>query len=248
MSIRHLARTVLVMALLTLTGVSAASSQSLGTFRWQLQPFCNVLTLSVTQNAGIYRLEGVDELCGGTSRAAVVGIAYPKPDGTIGFGITVVLEPGAATLHITSSINLSTFNGTWQDDGGNAGSFMFNPVVAAGVPRPAVDRSGSGWVVVNNNASIRAESPNMVGVSIQKPPASVGIYCFRFPAGAGFQNGGAIGSLIQAFGGNGVVGFITVTSTINSACSSIGPWSVTVQTYNVAGTLADQYFRLFVPR
>ena len=248
MSIRSLACAGLVSALLGLLQVSSVTAQPLGTFRWQLQPFCNVLTLSVTQNGGIYRLEGVDELCGATSPAAVVGIAHQKPDGTIGFGMTVLLQPGAMPLHITTTINVSSLSGTWEDDGGNSGNLAFNPTVAAGIPRPVTDRSASGWVVVNSDGSIRAASTNMEGVSIQKPQGSLGVYCFRFPAAGMFQSGGAVGSLIQPQSGNGQTGSMTVTSTINSICSNLGPWNVTVQTYDVGGTLADRYFRLFVPR
>jgi hypothetical protein len=29
---------------------SSAAAQPLGVFRWQLQPYCNVVTLAVTQN------------------------------------------------------------------------------------------------------------------------------------------------------------------------------------------------------
>ncbi len=39
-----------------------ASAQSLGTFRWQLQPFCNVVTLSVTAHgSSIVALDGFDD-------------------------------------------------------------------------------------------------------------------------------------------------------------------------------------------
>ena len=33
---------------------STAEAQSLGTFRWQLQPFCNVVTVNVTQQGAVY--------------------------------------------------------------------------------------------------------------------------------------------------------------------------------------------------
>ena len=55
--------TTLVLAALTLLP-AAADAQSLGTFRWQLQPYCNVVTLAVTQVGGIYRVEGTDDRCG----------------------------------------------------------------------------------------------------------------------------------------------------------------------------------------
>lgn len=40
-----------------------ATAQPLGTFRWQLQPYCNVLTLNVVQG-GVYTLDGTDDRCG----------------------------------------------------------------------------------------------------------------------------------------------------------------------------------------
>jgi hypothetical protein len=36
--------------------VADASAQTLGAFRWQLQPFCNVVTLNVTQSGAVYTL------------------------------------------------------------------------------------------------------------------------------------------------------------------------------------------------
>jgi hypothetical protein len=113
-----------------------ASAQTLGTFRWQLQPYCNVLTLTVVQSGANFRLEGIDNLCDGSTRASAIGMAYPKPDGTIGFGITIVTDPGAAPLHLTASVSLATISGTWLDSAGNAGAFVFNPSIAPGSPRP----------------------------------------------------------------------------------------------------------------
>ena len=40
------------------------SAQALGTFRWQLQPFCNVVTLTIARENGVYTLDGVDDGCG----------------------------------------------------------------------------------------------------------------------------------------------------------------------------------------
>ena len=58
-----------------------ASAQPLGTFTWQLQPFCNVLTLSVVQQGPVYLLDGYDDLCGDPVRAPASGIATPSPIG-----------------------------------------------------------------------------------------------------------------------------------------------------------------------
>ena len=51
---------------------SEATAQPLGTFRWQLHPFCNVVTVAITQNGAVYRLEGTDDQCGGGADAALV--------------------------------------------------------------------------------------------------------------------------------------------------------------------------------
>lgn len=37
---------------------ASAAARPPGTFRWQLQPFCNVLTVLVAQVGGVCRLEG----------------------------------------------------------------------------------------------------------------------------------------------------------------------------------------------
>jgi hypothetical protein len=45
-----------------------ALALSLGTFRWPLQPFCNVITVNVTQNGAVYTLDGYDDQCGAPTR------------------------------------------------------------------------------------------------------------------------------------------------------------------------------------
>jgi hypothetical protein len=117
---------------------SSAAAQTIGTFRWRLDPFCNVLTLTVTQVGGMYRLEGYDDQClADGPRAIAVGLAVPNPIGSIGFGLTVVGAPGGTPSHLDIALTLSTLGGTWRDQGGNSGSLVFNPATAAGSPRPA---------------------------------------------------------------------------------------------------------------
>lgn len=112
------------------------SAQTIGTFRWQLQPFCNTLTLTVTQAGGFYTLDGVDDLCGAPASATVVGIAFPTAGGAVGIGLTVVLPGGAAPLHVSASIQLANLSGTWEDSAGHSGALVFNPSTPAGSPRP----------------------------------------------------------------------------------------------------------------
>jgi hypothetical protein len=73
---------------------------ALGTFRWQLQPYCNVLTVTVVQQGGQYHVDGTDDLCGAGRQASVVGRAFPNPVQSIGFGLTTVSTTGAAPVHI----------------------------------------------------------------------------------------------------------------------------------------------------
>src|SRR3712207_2450861 len=90
----------LIVGVVLMFATTTASAQPLGTFRWQLQPFCNVVTLNVTHNSGVYTLDGFDDLCGAAARVSANGLAITNPDGTITFGLTLVLAVGAAPLHI----------------------------------------------------------------------------------------------------------------------------------------------------
>jgi hypothetical protein len=105
--------------------VSSAAAQPLGTFRWQLQPYCNVLTVNVTQQAGIYTLDGTDDRCGAAQAASALGAAFLNPSGLVGFGFTVVL-PNGAPVHIEATIDISSLSGTWRDSGANSGTFCFH--------------------------------------------------------------------------------------------------------------------------
>jgi Chaperone of endosialidase len=108
-------------------GEIPAPAQTLGVFRWQMQPYCNVLSLAVTQNGSIYRLEGTDDQCGGTGLASAAGVAFVNPGGNIGFGLTIVTAPGAAPQHVDATITLAGLSGTWRDSAGRSGAFVFTP-------------------------------------------------------------------------------------------------------------------------
>jgi hypothetical protein len=131
-------RTILAAAAL-LAGVPSASAQTLGTFRWQQQPYCNVFTLNVVQSGGIYQLDGYDDQCGAPApRASVVGIAFLNPSGTVGIGLTLVTTPGGTPVHLDATVNLASISGEWRDSAGGTGPFVFTPGAGApGSPRPA---------------------------------------------------------------------------------------------------------------
>jgi len=131
-------RTIFSVLMMLLVGwIEVASAQPLGTFRWQQQPYCNVLTLNVVQAGAVYQLDGYDDQCGAQTRASVVGIAFQNPDGTIGMGLTVVTTPGGTPLHLDATLTLPTVSGTWRDSSGATGGFVLNNgAVTSGSTRP----------------------------------------------------------------------------------------------------------------
>ena len=111
----------------------ASEAQPVGTFRWQLRPFCNVVTVAITQNGPVYRLEGTDDQCGaGADAASVTGTAFPNADGTIGFGLNIVTTPGGRPVHVDAEITVGTFSGTWRDSAGASGTFALTPGAGIG--------------------------------------------------------------------------------------------------------------------
>ncbi len=109
----------------------------LGTFRWQLQPHCNVLTLMVVQHGAQFHLDGTDDQCGAAQKASVVGLAFFNPDGSVGFGLTTVTAPGGTPIHLDATISTATLGGTWRDSAGHTGALVFTPGAGTGgSPRP----------------------------------------------------------------------------------------------------------------
>lgn len=127
----------------SIVGLSAttASAQPVGTFVWQLQPFCNRVTVNVVQAGAVYTLDGFDDQCGAPQRAPLVGLATPNPDGTIGLGLNVVTVPGGAPIQIDARIPFPVLTGTWRDSAGNSGTFAFTANLP-GSPRPAAGDPG----------------------------------------------------------------------------------------------------------
>jgi len=114
-----------------------AGAQPLGTFRWRTEPYCNVVTVTVTQTDGVYTLDGFDEQCGGNPRQPVHGIAVLQANGSITLGFDVVTLLGATPVSIEAGISPSSLSGIWRDSAGNSGDFAFNPASTGGAgPRP----------------------------------------------------------------------------------------------------------------
>ncbi len=134
-------RTVVVVAVCLLWSSAPATGQPLGAFRWQMLPYCNVLTLSIVQLGAVYTLDGTDDRCGAGQIASARGMAFLNPNGTIGFGVTMV-QPGGTPVHLEAAIAFPSLNGTWRDSSGASGNFVLTPGAGAAGPPRLVTASG----------------------------------------------------------------------------------------------------------
>ena len=185
---------------------TAAEAQTLGTFRWQLQPYCNVLTVTVVQQGAQYQVDGTDDQCGAAQQASVVGRAFPNPDGLIGFGLTTVTTTNATAIHIDARLNVATLGGTWRDSAGNSGTFAFRTGAGTGGnPRP-IPAGGIAPGTITG-AQIAAGTITATQLSSTAVAGSLG----SCPAGQylrGFLNGAAVCDLIAT---------VPVSTTVDSS-------------------------------
>lgn len=126
-------RTLLLASLAVMNLSAPAHAQILGSFSWQMQPYCNIVTFTVIQQGERFQLAGTDNLCGAGS-APVVGTAV-LAGADVALGFTVNLASGRAA-HVSAVINLNTLSGSWSDDGGNTGALLLG-ANTGGSPRPA---------------------------------------------------------------------------------------------------------------
>jgi len=135
-TLSHVARQLCVVAILSAGPATTATGQTIGPVSWQLQPYCNVVSISATPVGSTYRLEGFDDQCGAATQASVIGTAFLNPNGTIGLGFNIVATPGGALVHVDATLTLPALTGVWQDSLGGAGTFAFGPPAGGLPPRP----------------------------------------------------------------------------------------------------------------
>jgi hypothetical protein len=142
-----------------------ASGQTLGSFAWQLQPFCNRVTMLVVQTGGGFTLDGFDDRCGAAQRVPVRGLATLNPDGTAELGFTGIGETGLP-VHVSARLSLPAASGTWRDSQGRGGPFALGAATGGPLLTTAVTivapPPGTG---VNNTAlGVAALQRNSIGV------------------------------------------------------------------------------------
>lgn len=137
-----------------------AGAQSLGSFTWQQQPYCNLITVNVVQQGSVYQLDGYDDQCGATTRASVTGMAFPNPNGTIGIGLTIVTSATAAPVHLSASLSLPSVSGTWKDSTGQSGTYAFYAGGAvSGSARPAPVTAFPSGISLSNTTITNVAAP-----------------------------------------------------------------------------------------
>jgi hypothetical protein len=168
--------------------VSPADAQPLGTFRWQLQPYCNVLTVTVTPVAGVFRLEGTDDRCGAGERSSVIGTAFMNPDGSVGLGFNIVAAPGGQPQPVSARMALATLAGTWRD-GQQSGVLAFTPGLGTGgTPRPLPAVSSP----IPPGFGLQADGGFLAGGTFQSgslPASGAGVRLMWSPAKAAIRAG-----------------------------------------------------------
>ena len=142
------------------------AAQPVGAFRWQLQPYCNVLTLVVTHQNGVYTIDGTDDRCGDQQSASAVGVVFLNPNGTVGFGVTTVL-PGGTPIHLEATIDAASLTGTWRDSSGNSGLFVFTPGAGSGGnPRPIASAGVPAGSITTAHLANGAVGASAIAISI----------------------------------------------------------------------------------
>lgn len=112
----------------------SASAQVFGTFSWQMQPYCNRITLTLASTAAGFTLDGSDDQCG-TNKGSAYGVAVFTPTGTVALNFTIVPAPSGKAIHVSAMVDPGTGQGTWTDSAGRSGGFLL-PGSNIGSPRP----------------------------------------------------------------------------------------------------------------
>lgn len=128
-------RFVLGAICVTLCAASSASAQVFGTFAWQMQPYCNIISLTLSSSPAGFVLEGTDNQCGAVDKASAVGVASFNANGLVNLNFTIVTAPSGKAVHVAAVVNPGNGSGTWTDSAGNTGTFALG-APGSGSPRP----------------------------------------------------------------------------------------------------------------
>jgi hypothetical protein len=116
------------LAVLVNAGVSEAQ-----VFRFQLQPFCDKITLAVVPSSAesLIGIVGYDDNCGESPRSPVYGTLVVNPDNSMTIGFTLSLPVSVyQTSDVAVQVNVEwpagSNAGVWSNDQGQSGTFVFD--------------------------------------------------------------------------------------------------------------------------
>ena len=256
---------------LTVTSIVAAGvtsspglAQGLGTFRWQFQPFCNVVTLTVEQKGASFVLTGHDDQCGGGAPRAADGntgpfvfnpatvSGSPRPAPTTSALITTT-QIGAEAV-TPDKLAASIFSGTGsattvaRSDHLHDDRYYTRAQTDAGfLARSAAGPRGLiGQALVNFNGTLsfhRASNGQTITVT---KAAGAGVYNVTFP-GFGFASPAAFDQSIQltATGDSGTF-WRSCALSARLVDTGTGIFTATVTCVNSAFAAADATFFITV--
>lgn len=183
-------RIVLLALAVAIVRPDVLMAQSLGPFTWQMQPYCNAVTLLLRNSPTGFVLEGSDSMCGATEPAGAVGMAAFNASGNVTFSFTIVTAPSAKAVHVSAAVSPATGSGTWVDSAGNSGTFAFFGATPGLPPRPL---SASGLAAnVITTTEIAAGAVGVEDVNTAQVQARVVGSC-------------AVGQYLRAINANGTV-------------------------------------------
>jgi hypothetical protein len=227
-----------------LLGVGQSRGDVVGTFRWRLEPFCNVVHLTVIQegapaDGGAGLLTGFDDDCGFSGGVPVSGTIFRNPSGFF-VGSFTIIGPGGVAINNLIQLNPATGSGTWSDNFGNSGAFTINPSTAPGSPHSSAIETVTVFAFgqIREDASIRSSSSKLV--SVDHP--TTGIYCLNFSQGSGNLEGAVVG--LAGAGTSSL--FARVSNGQGGDCPTRGQLNVRI--VNESGVLTDGRFSFIVPR
>lgn len=123
----HAGRRALGFAAFALVLPAMSVAQTIGTFHWQMEPYCNTLTLTVVQDAAGIRLQGYEDLCNPIyAPQPVEGSAVLDDNGVARVGLSTGVPSGFTFEgnRVILSIDTASLNGGWADDAGRAGALL----------------------------------------------------------------------------------------------------------------------------
>lgn len=121
--------------ILSLAAPTAAQSV-FGTHTWQLQPYCNIVTLTLSPSPGGAQVAGFDNLCGASNQASAVGMASLNAANQVTLNFSIVTAPAGRPVHVTAVVDVRSGGGVWTDSAGNTGTMLYGRSTGGLPPRP----------------------------------------------------------------------------------------------------------------